>query len=79
MHRGVAVTVPVVARRTSFVGNEIKRTADSTEFEVAVSRVDGERETWAYLGDGPGMFIEVSAESAARLMGVLADSLVRSR
>ena len=79
VHRSLSEAVPVVARRTAFESSGVRRRAETVEFEVAVSRVDGERETWAYVGEGPGMAIEVTAESAARLLGVLADALARSR
>jgi len=79
VHRSAALAVPVVARRTIFDSGELRRSERATEFEVAVSRVDGETATWAYVGDGPAMFIEVTLESAARLVDALGDALVRSR
>ena len=79
VHRSAAVAVPVVTRRTSFEGAELRRLTEATEFEVAVSRIDGEMETWAYAGEGSTMFIEMTVESAARLVDALGDALVRSR
>jgi hypothetical protein len=79
VHRSPAVAVPVVTRRTAFDGPELRRSTQAAEFEVAVSRVDGEKETWAYVGDGPAMFIEVTTESAARLIDALGDAVIRSR
>ena len=79
VHRSAALSVPVVVRRTSFSGPEAHRSTEAAEFEVAVSRVDGETETWAYVGEGPRMFIEVTTESAARLIGAVGDAVIRSR
>lgn len=79
VHRGRALTVPVVARRTWFEGGGIRRSAEATEFEVAVSRVDGESETWLYVGAGPAVSIEVTTESAERLARAVSEALVRSR
>jgi hypothetical protein len=67
-HRSVSFAVPVVTRRTRVVADQISRSAESAEYEVGLSRIDGELETWLYLGEGPGESIEVSAESAHRLL-----------
>lgn len=79
VHRSLAESVPVVVRRTAFGSGGVRRSAEAVEFEVALSRVDGERETWVYIGEGPAMFVEVTAESAGRVLGALADVLARSR
>ncbi len=78
VHRGVPTTVPVVARRTSFEAAGVRRDTDATEFEVALSRVDGEPETWLYVGAGPAAAIDVSGESGERLVRAMSDVL-RSR
>ena len=67
VHRSATETVAVVARRTGFEGARIRRTAEATELDVALSRVDGDGQTWLYVGSGPAMAIEVSAESGRRL------------
>ena len=67
VHRSAPESVPVVARHTGFEGVRIRRTAEAAELDVALSRVDGEWQTWLYVGSGPAMAIEVSAESGRRL------------
>lgn len=67
VHRSSDLAVPVVARRTWFEGGGIRRAAQSTAFEVGLGRVDGEPQTWVYVGDGPGRSFEVTHESAERL------------
>lgn len=79
VHRGIAVTVPVVTRRTSYPDGAIRRSTDAIDLEVAISRVDGDQETWAYIGSGPGASVEVTVESAERLVAVLTGALIRSR
>ncbi|MBX3099925.1 MAG: hypothetical protein KF761_10130 [Salinibacterium sp.] len=78
VHRSDSVAVPIVARRTWFEGAGIRREALGTEFEVALSRVDGEQETWLYVGSGTQMSWDVSVESAERLVRQITDVL-RSR
>ena len=75
VHRGRSTAVPVVARRAWFDGEGIRRSAEAVDFEVALSRVDGEPETWLYVGAGPGLSIEVTAESAERLVRAMAEAL----
>ena len=79
VHRSRSMAVPVVARRTWFEGEGIRRSAEATEFEVALSRVDGESETWLYVGAGPALSIEVTAESADRLVVAMRDVLAGRR
>lgn len=67
VHRSRAVAVPVIARLTRFEGERLVRLEEPAEFDVALGRSDGKRETWVYVGDGPGRSIEVTAESALRL------------
>lgn len=69
-HRSASFSVAVIARRTQLEPERLVRTAEPTEFEVGLSRSDGEQDTWLYIGEGPGMSIEISAESARRLLGV---------
>ena len=78
VHRSCAVPVPVVARRTWFEGARLYRHEEAAEFDVALGRVDGEGETWLYVGDGPARSIEVTAESAERLLAAIGAAL-RSR
>lgn len=78
VHRGVPITVPVVARRTWFDAAGIRRDSEATDFEVALSRVDGDDETWLYAGSGPAAAIDVTAESAQRLVRAI-DAVLRSR
>lgn len=68
VHRSASAAVPVIARRTWFEGGGIRRRAEPAELEVALSRVDGEREIWLYVGDGPARSLEVTVESAERLL-----------
>lgn len=79
VHRSSSVAVPVIARRTWFEGDHIRRAAEAADVEVALSRVDGERDVWLYVGAGPVMSIEVTAESAQRLVQVMAEALERLR
>ena len=78
VHRSDSVAVPVVGRRTVFEGASIRREVHATEFDVALSRPDGECETWLYVGAGPAMSLDVTAESAERLVRHIVDTL-RSR
>lgn len=79
VHRSRSAGVPVVARRAWFEGEGIRRSAEAADFEVALARVDGEPETWLYVGAGPGISIEVTAESADRLFRAMAEALDASR
>ena len=79
MHRSAPETVPVVARHTGFEGVRIRRSAEAAEFDVALSRVDGQWQTWLYVGSGPAMAIEVSAESGRALARAIEEVLTRSR
>ena len=72
VHRSAALSVPVVARRTGFDGARILRSAEATEFDVALSRVDGDWQSWLYVGSGPAMAVEVSAESGQALVRAIA-------
>ena len=74
-HRSASIAVPVVVRRTTLESARLVRTAEAAEFEVGLSRADGESDTWLYLGEGPGASIEVSAESARRLLAAAAERL----
>ena len=58
----------MVLRSTTVAGERLVRDAETAELEVGLSRVDGEPETWLYLGDGPGRSLELTAESARRLL-----------
>lgn len=78
VHRGSPVSVPVVHRRVRFDAAGIHRDAETAEFDVALSRVDGEAETWLYAGAGPALAIDVTAESAERLARAIGEVL-RSR
>jgi hypothetical protein len=68
-HRSASFSVAVIARRTELGPDRLVRSAEPTEFEVGLSRTDGEQDTWLYIGEGPGMSIEITAESARRLLG----------
>lgn len=78
VHRSASVAVPVIARRTWFEGAGILRDSEAVELEVALARVDGEAQTWLYAGEGPGSAIEVTVESAERLVEAMGAAL-RSR
>ena len=74
-HRSASFAVPVVVRSTELAGDRLVRSVEAAEFEVGLSSVDGERETWLYLGDGPDRSLELSAESARRLIDAAAARL----
>ena len=74
-HRSDSLEVPVVLRRTELVPDGLARTVEAADFEVGLSRVDGAPETWLYVGDGPGRSLELSAESAHRLIQAVAARL----
>lgn len=80
-HRSAATAVPVMVRRTTVEGDSLIHAAEPSEFEVGLSRMDGDAETWLYLGDGPGDSVEVAAESAGPLLEAAAAALagLRSR
>ena len=78
VHRSDSVLVPVVGRRTWFEGAGMRREVQATEVDVALSRLDGECEIWLYVGSGPAMSLDVTAESAERLVRSIVDTL-RSR
>ena len=78
-HRSASLAVPVVLRRTELAADSLRRTVEAADFEVGLSRVDGEPETWLYLGDGPGRSLELSAESAHRLIEAVAARLAPLR
>jgi hypothetical protein len=72
-HRSASTPVPVVVRRTTLERDGLVRAAEAAEFEVGLSRADGEPDTWLYVGEGPGASIELSAESARRLLAAAAE------
>lgn len=68
VHRSVAFTVPVVSRRVRLDGDRFGYVVEGAEFEIGLSRRDGEPDTWFYLGGGPENSVDVSVESAHRLL-----------
>ena len=68
VHRSTSFPVPVVLRRSEPEGERMARRIEHDDFEVALSRVDGESDTWLYVGNGPGMHLDVTVESARRLL-----------
>lgn len=77
MHRSASVAVPVVARAVSYGGGSRQVTIESVELDIGISRADGSRETWFYMGSGPDRYLEISGESAARLLGAASVELRR--
>ena len=73
VHRSRSVVVPVVARHTWFEGALLRRSADAVDFDVAISQVDGESDIWLYVGAGPAASIEVTLESAERLVRAIGE------
>jgi hypothetical protein len=70
VHRTEAPSVPVIARSRRFDG-ELRYEIAAMDFEVGMSRRDGEAETWIYVGGETEQPIEVTRESAARLLRAL--------
>jgi hypothetical protein len=70
VHRTEAPSVPVIARSRRF-DDGLRYEVGAMDFEVGVSRRDGEVETWIYVGGETGQQIEVTRESAARLLRAL--------
>jgi hypothetical protein len=70
VHRTDAPSVPVIARSRRF-DPDLTFEVDAADFEVGVSRRDGDVETWIYVGGGSGQQIEITRESAARLVRAL--------
>jgi hypothetical protein len=77
-HRTDTPAVPVIARARRFDDGLVFETG-AMEFEVGVSRPDGEVDTWIYVGAGPGQQLEVSRESAKRLLRALDAQLRATR
>ena len=77
VHRSAGAVVPVVARTVSYEGGSQHVTVDSIEFDIGISRTDGTHETWFYMGSGPDRSLEISGESAARLLGAATVELRR--
>jgi hypothetical protein len=67
-HRTDASAVPVIARSRRFENDALVFELEAMEFEVGASRRDGEADTWIYVGAGGGQQLEVSRESAERLI-----------
>ncbi len=79
VHRSHSVAVPVTVRQTSFVGASIRREAGPSELEIALSRIDGDAETWVYVGDGPARNLELTVESGERVLRAISAVLGRAR
>lgn len=69
VHRSLGVTVPVTARATTFPGGARRVDVEVVDLDIGISRADGERQTWFYVGSGPDRYLELSGESASRLLG----------
>ena len=77
MHRSAGIPVPVVVRTVSYEGSTRIAAVENADLEVGISRADGDRETWFYVGSGPERSLELSGESAARLLGAASVELRR--
>ena len=69
-HRTDAPSVPVIARTRRF-DDGLAFETEAMDFEVGMSRRDGDADTWIYVGAGGEQQIEVSRESARRLLRAL--------
>ncbi|MFZ2964135.1 MAG: hypothetical protein WA006_05560 [Rhodoglobus sp.] len=77
VHRSAGTAVPVVARAVSYDDGSRQVAIESVELDIGISRADGSRETWFYMGSGPDRYLEISGESAARLLGAASVELRR--
>jgi hypothetical protein len=62
-HRSAIVDLPAIAPDGAL------------ELMIELHRVDGETTTWVYVGDGTDQRLELSVESAARLVAALATAI----
>jgi hypothetical protein len=68
VHRsaGIAVSAVLRSKRLGPARVEFDEVAD--EVEVGLARADGHRATWLYVGAGPGREIELSLDTASRVL-----------
>jgi hypothetical protein len=75
VHRSEGIAVPAVIRSRRLTATRVVFDVEATAVEVGISRVDGDSDTWLYMGAGPGRELEVSVGTAPHLLEV-ARSLV---
>lgn len=71
VHHSAGITIPVITRELSIVNRQLHTAIEASTFELGLTHLDGQSETWLYLGDGTGQHINVSLESARRIEHVL--------
>jgi len=66
-HHSGGISVPVVTREQSISGGQLYVTIDAGDFEIGLTRMDGQADTWLYIGGGAQQHIEITTESARRV------------
>jgi hypothetical protein len=79
VHRSGFPAVDVVMRQQRLEGDRLERDVTGQELEVALSRATGSGESWVYIGIGPERSLEITQESAERLLEALRGRLTALR
>jgi hypothetical protein len=67
VHRSEGIAVPAVIRSKRLGATRVEFDEEASHVEVGLSRTDGQREIWLYVGAGPGREIELSLDTASRV------------
>ena len=78
VHRGLVRSVTVVSRVRRFRDGRMIVEDEELEFDVGLSRADGDSVTWLYVGQGPARSIEIAVGDAAALVAAMVDAAGRA-
>ncbi|MCU1440456.1 MAG: hypothetical protein JWP85_1453 [Rhodoglobus sp.] len=79
VHRSEGIAVPAVIRSKRLGSTRVEFDEEAGDVEVGISRTDGQRETWLYVGSGPGREIELSLDTASRVLRTARHEVKRAR
>lgn len=68
IHRSAGIAIPVIMRRTFVTDGKLAHIVEATDLELGFSRAVDDSDTWVYLGIGEGWELELSLESARRII-----------
>jgi hypothetical protein len=68
VHRSEGIAVSAVIRSKRLGAMRVEFEVEADDVEVGLSRTDGQHETWLYVGAGPGREIELSLDTASRVL-----------
>lgn len=68
VHRAIGPSVPVIAKQVEVNNDEIEHRAEALDFDIGLSLSTGDTDTWISIGASGQQQIEVTTESARRLL-----------